>query len=135
MTVKEEAPSPEHQNLVGHLVNWIVQEGFQISCANYGNYTRCTEVEKYIPDAKGYRRNIELSSFGESKTADDIDNQHTKDQFSEFGKRVMSEGKSKDQSCPFYIAIPKGSEGVLRKVLSELGLLRKQNVKWQSFAV
>lgn len=128
------APSPEHQKLVGHLVNWIVQEGFQIRCANYDNYSPCTEVENYIPDAKGYRTDIELLCFGEAKTADDIDNDHTKAQFREFANRQMKEGKSQGKSCPFYIAIPKGSEDVLQKVLREIGLLGKPHVKWQSFA-
>lgn len=135
MTLREAAPSPEHQALVGHLVKWIGAEAFEIRCANYDDYQACTAVQNFIPDARGYRKDIELTCFGESKTDDGIDNQHTKDQFSEFGKRVMSEGKSKDQSCLFYITIPQGSEATLKKVLEEVGLLNRSHVKWKSFAV
>ena len=135
MTLHEAAPSPEHQKLVGHLIKWISTEGFEIECANYDDYQACTVVEKYIPDAKGYRSNIELRCFGESKTADDIDNDHTKEQFKEFSRRIMTSGKSKDEHCPFYITIPKGSETILQKVLKETGLLDKPHVKWQSFPV
>lgn len=135
MTTREAAPGPEHQSLVGHLMKWISAEGFEIRCANYDEYQACTAVKNFIPDAKGYRKDVELSCFGESKTAEDIDNQHTKDQFSEFGKRVMSEGKSKDQSCPFYVTIPQGSEATLKKVLEEVGLLNRPHVKWKSFSV
>ena len=66
-----------------------------------------------------------------SKTAEDIDKDHTKAQFKEFSNYVMPGDKGQD--CPFYIAIPKGSEETLKKVLGDLGLLDKSHVKWQSF--
>ena len=135
MTLREAAPSREHQALVGRLVKWIVAEEFQIDCANYGDYQSCGEVKGFIPDAKGYRKDIELRCFGESKTADDIDNDHTKNQFSEFAHRIMTSGKSKDKKCPFYITIEEGSESDLKNVLKELDLLGKPHVKWQAFQV
>ena len=134
MAVKEKAPSPEHPMLVGHLINWISKE-FEIECANCDDYEACTIVNEYIPDVEGYRKDMELRCFGEAKTADDIDNEHAKAQFKEFGGRIMSSGKSKNVACPFCIGVPKGSEAILQKVLKELRLLDKPNVKWQAFAV
>ena len=135
MTVREAAPSREHQALVGHLVKWIVAEDYAIECANYDDYQACTVVKDYIPDAKGYRKDIELRCFGEAKTADDIDNEHTKNQFSEFAHRIMTSGKSKDEKCPFYITIEQGSESDLKRVLKELDLLDKPHIKWKAFQV
>jgi hypothetical protein len=133
MTVKEEAPSPEHQKLVGYLIKWVSDEGYQIACANYDNYQPCPVATNYKPDAKGYRSDVELSCYGESKTADDIDREHTKAQFKEFANWRMKKGKSQGKDCPLYITIPKGSEAVLQKVLREIDLLDKPYVKWQAF--
>jgi hypothetical protein len=46
--------------LVGHIVKWIVAEDYAIECANYDDCQACTVVKDYIPDAKGYRKDIEL---------------------------------------------------------------------------
>jgi hypothetical protein len=66
-------PSHQHQKLVGNLVNWIKQEGFEIRCANYDDYLACDKWQNanHIPDARGYRNDIELWCLGESKRADD----------------------------------------------------------------
>jgi len=135
MTLREAAPSPEHQRLVGLLVEWISADGFEIRCANYDDYEACAEVKDYIPDARGYRSDVGLICYGESKTEDDIDNEHTREQFKEFAHRIMKEGKSEGKHCPFYITIEQGSEATLRKVLNELGLLDRPHVKWKSFLV
>jgi len=95
-------------------------KGFKIKCAAYPGYNPCSETEKgHIPDAKGYDRNQELRAYGEAKTADDIDNEHTKDQFGDFSNRAMSKSK---KLCPFFVAVPEESENVVRAVLKKLGL-------------
>jgi hypothetical protein len=134
MTIREAAPSREHQALVGHLIKWISTEGFEIRCANYDDYEACAKVKDYIPDARGYRTDDGLVCYGESKTEDDIDNEHAREQFKEFARRVMASGKSKDKKCPFYITIDQGSETVLKRVLDELDL-DKPHVKWKAFQV
>ena len=136
MATKEGAPSPEHQELVGYLAKWIIDEGFKIECANYSSYSPCESIDsEYIPDARGYRTDTELRCYGESKTENDIDNSHSRGQFQKFAGRIMTSGKSKDTHCPFYITIPTGSEEVLKTVLKELDLADKPHVKWKSFTV
>jgi len=135
MTVSESAPSPEHQKLVGHLIKWMKAEGFEIRCANYDDYEACAEVKNYIPDARGYRSDVGLICYGESKTEHDVDNEHSRQQFKEFAHRFMKEGKSEGKQCPFYITIEQGTEAALKEVLSELDLLEKPHVKWKSFEV
>jgi hypothetical protein len=103
-------------------------EGFEIKCGSYGNLAQCEEVEGSIPDVKGSSDG--LHAYGEAKTADDIDNDHTKEQFRVFGHRVMTATK---RHCPFFIAIPVGSEAVLRGVLRELGLGSASHVRWSAF--
>jgi hypothetical protein len=124
----EAGPSRKHQELVGHLISWLQTEGYEIKCGNYGNLTQCEEVKGYIPDVKGSSNG--LNAYGEAKTAEDIDNDHSREQFRVFGHRVMT---STQKPCPFYVAIPKGSENTLRRVLKELGLDKASHVRWGSF--
>ena len=135
MTAVDEKASSEHHRLVGCLIDWIEKEGFKVKCADFGKYTTCDKwkqpSDQHVPDARGLRSNPDLLCMGESKTTDDIDNDQTRSQFKEFSNYMMPDNQGKD--CPFYIAIPKGSEESLRKVLNELDLLDKPHVKWQSF--
>lgn len=124
----EAGPSRKHQELVGHLISWLQTEGYTIKCGNYGELTQCEEVGGYIPDVKG--NSDGLNAYGEAKTADDIDNEHSKEQFRVFGRRVMTKTQ---KHCPFFIAIPKGSESVLRRVLNEIGLDEASHVRWGAF--
>lgn len=124
----EVGPSPEHQKLVGQLVSWLQTEGYEIKCGNYGNLGQCEAVEGHIPDVKGHSNG--LNAYGEAKTADDIDNEHSKNQFQFFANRKM---KKTQKLCSFYIAIPKGSEAVLRRVLKELELDKSSHVRWAAF--
>lgn len=121
-------PSPEHTRLVGRLISWIQTDGFEIVCGAYGSLVQCEEVGGYIPDAKG--RKLGLNAYGEAKTKDDIDTDHTRDQFRVFSRRVMRDTKTK---CPFYIAIPKASERTLLQVLDVLGLRNSPHVRWRAF--
>jgi hypothetical protein len=88
----ESGASPEHQALVKALIDWIKREGFpEITCAAYEGYPRCPETKKkHMPDAKGWDEARQLAAYGEAKTADDIDNDHTKDQLRDFSGRPMS---------------------------------------------
>ena len=128
----EAAESPEHQELVGLLIEWIEEESFKGHVyAKYPGYEQCDETEKgHIPDVEGYDESRQLWAFGEAKTEDDIDNEYSRDQFNNFSRLQM---KDSGVSVPFYIAIPKGSENTLTGVLKELGLEAKLHVHWSAF--
>ena len=136
MTARESA-SPEHERLMGYLLHWMEQDGFKVKCAKYRNYEPCDRwkqpSDEHVPDARGLCQIPPLLCYGECKTADDIDNEHTKAQFRWFSTFMMPPGMSEGKECPFYIAIPSGSEEILQKVLGELDLLDKPYVKWRSF--
>ncbi|MGA2627625.1 MAG: hypothetical protein ABSF63_11305 [Candidatus Bathyarchaeia archaeon] len=135
MMAKESAPSDEHQKLVGFLVERIKNEGFEIRCASYGNYAACEAIDSAIPDVRGHNSTIELTCFGEAETDATINTDHTRKQFKVFANRIMTNGKSKGQKCPFYIAVPTGSEDKLKKLLTKLGLIIELHLKWKSFPV
>jgi hypothetical protein len=133
LSATESAPSREHQRLVGFLIKWITDEGFNVQCATYGNYPQCEAIGGVIADVSGFRADVEVWCNGEAETEKTIATQPTKDQIASLARRIVTGGKSNGAKCPFYIAIPSGSEQLLISVLRELNLLDQPHVKWRSF--
>jgi len=134
VNISESVPSKEHQRLVGLLIKWIIDNGYEIQCASYGTYSQCKALDgEFIPDVEGFRRDIELRCFGESETTKTIDTKNTRNQFRKFAHREMNIGKSKGKQCPFYITIPAGAEETLKTVLKELSLDNAPNLAWRSY--
>jgi hypothetical protein len=128
MSKLNEAESPEHIRLVKALIDYLKNQGFEITCADRDGYNPCPETEGRIPDVRAYNREKEFNVIGEAKTYDDFSNDRTKEQFKIFSNREMGEGKSKGTTVPFCIAITKGSEQQLEDCLKEIGLDQKKNI-------
>jgi len=133
MILLEGTESSEHKKLVAKLIEWMNSDGFEVYCASSDGYKECNSIDGYVPDCMG--RKQELIALGEAKTADDIDSEHTKEQFRIGANGVINMGGWKDELIPFYIAIPSGSDAALQKVLKELGCLNKPNIKVRSYQV
>lgn len=133
MSLVEKAESDEHKRLVKSLIDYLKNQGFEITCATSEGFVQCSETEGRVPDVRAYDRKKELNVIGEAKTADDFDNERTEDQFKKFSNRMMTDGKSKGATVPFCIAITKGSEKQLDDCLKKLGLDQKQNIYRYSF--
>src|SRR5271157_990087 len=106
MSSLNEAESAEHKKIVKGLIDYIEKEGFKPFCAAYDGFKQCNPNSERIADVKGQNAQ-ELVAIGEAKTCDDLDNERTNAQFKIFSNLVMNSGNSKDQTCPFYIGIPK----------------------------
>ena len=123
----DKSESPEHKKLVKGLMDYMSNEGYKILCAAYEGYNECNERKGRIPDVVG-KNSQELNAIGEAKTCDDLDNERTNEQFKIFSNRIMTSGKSKDVTVPFYIGVPKTCLTELRKNLKKLGLDQKPNI-------
>ena len=106
----------EHKRLVKKLMEHFESMGLIVTCACSG-YVDCEKVKIFEPDVRAQDINRELDYIGEAKTCGNINNQYTKQQFSEFANRVMTRGKSTGKDVPFYIIISKGCESELHQVL------------------
>lgn len=79
------------------------------------------------PDAWGVRREDALLAFAEAKTADDIDNAHTRRQLAAFARARLGAG-DEARRCPLYIAIPRSAVHLLDRVLAATGLVGASNI-------
>ena len=131
-SIKERAPSDEHQKLVAYLIQWISEEGYTIKCASYGNYSQCEAIDGTIPDVIGYNAQTGIWCNGEAETADSVSSHHTKEQIAKMARFVSKTGGSQSQ---LRIAIPAGSEDALRTVLVQLGLANASHVQARSYHV
>ena len=75
-----------------------------------------------------HKPEMELVAIGEAKICEDLENERTKEQFEDFSKRYMSEGKSRNTAVPFYIAVPQKCKEKAREKLVDFGLAGKANV-------
>ena len=123
----------EHQRLVKSLIEELKRQGFEITNAAFEGYQPCAEVEKLVPDVKGYNRKKEYVVFGVAATCEELGTQQTDDQFKMFSSRFMAKGKSHGAAVPFCIAISKGCENQLETCLKTLHLDRKKNIFLYAF--
>jgi hypothetical protein len=79
------------------------------------------------PDAWGVRDDDALLAFAEAKTADDIDNAHTRKQFAAFARACVGAG-GESRRCPLYVAIPRSAAHLLDRVLARIGLAGASNI-------
>ena len=113
------AESVVHKRLVKALAEYVKKKGFEITCSSSLGLKECDKTEDgFIPDLKAYSNNESLSLYGEAKTEDDIDNDHTRAQIKSFSGRRMKDGKL----VPFYLIVPKGSAHLAWKVIGNMTL-------------
>ena len=114
--------------LVGNLISYLKGLNLTILCAAYPNYSRCPPEGRHEPDVRVQNQSNDLISIGEAKTCDDLSSDHTKEQLSDYSQRVMTAGRSKGASVPFYLIVPKSCVSEAWKTLRELGLDKRANV-------
>jgi len=77
----------------------------------YDNYPKKSwEIGGKIPDVIARDKARELLTIGETKTAGDIINDHTREQLTASSRRGMADGRSRGTSLPIYRSVPRDHE-------------------------
>lgn len=104
-------------------------KGLELRGVAHDNYSQKTwEIGGKVPDVIARDNSLELLVLGECKTADDIDNDHTKEQLTAWSQQVMSQGKSKGVNVPIYISVPKAKLAEAEAAIKRWGLEGKVTV-------
>jgi hypothetical protein len=127
-------PSHAHQSLLLWGVRRMMTDGFRIAgfdgrIDQAGELNRLPapiELEGVRPDACGVFPVGGTFGFVEAKTANDIDNLHTRQQLRVLGYTRMRGGRIR---CPLYIAIPRSCAYALDRVLIDVGLIGSNHVR------
>ena len=110
----EAAASPEHQNLVRALVDYLNKNGWKVThAAGISGYPAPWQVDKYMPDVIAQSTDG-VYAFGEAETCDTIMTEHTAAQIEEFSTRTM---KNDGATIPCYVVVPKICFGRLEELL------------------
>ena len=117
--------SLEHKKLEKALIDHVTSKGFEIKCSSSHGLKTCDAVDDVIPDVRAYNSKEKLTLYGEAETADSIDTDHTKNQIKVLANRKMTKS---EKSCPFYLAVPKGSKATAQKVIKDIGYDKKTNI-------
>lgn len=84
------------------------------------------ELRGVRPDACGVSAADGTVGFVEAKSANDIDNRHTRQQLRVLGFACMGDGEIR---CPLYVAIPRSCAYALDRVLIDVGLIGSKHVR------
>jgi hypothetical protein len=126
-------PSREHQWLVLWAARKMVQDGFDVLGLD-GRIPRDPgrsglasppEVAGVRPDVWGYNANTDELAFGEAKTLEDIEREHTVCQLRVFARTKLRGSCGRTR---LYLAVPRSAVGRLDRVLAKVGLLGAANV-------
>jgi len=123
MSLKLAAEGDEHKRLVRRLGELVEEKGFKLDCSSSLGLNECPETKGHIPDLKAYNYKEDVWLYGEAKTKDDIDNNHTRSQIKAFSGRTM---KGSNKLIPCYIAVTKGSKETIEIVIQSMSLSKKQ---------
>ena len=116
--------SKEHIKLVQKIAEYAKSKGYILKCAKSIGLDECPATnEGHVPDLKAYNHTEEVWLYGEAKTADDIDNDHTREQINDFSGRTMTDNK---KLVPFILAIPTGSKTTAQRVITSMNLTENQ---------
>lgn len=114
----------EHQRLVNALVDAFRERGYEILNAVGVTAEAPFAIGRHEPDLIA-RDPSGLLLIGEAKTGEDISELRSREQFTDFSNRIMSEGLLKGREIPFHIIVPQAYSNLLRQVLDTLGLTQK----------
>lgn len=113
-----------HTKLVKSLIEAFKGRGYIILRAVAEGYNPPYTIGRHKPDiiAKDTRG---VLIIGEAKIGEDLLKQETKEKFTDFSSRIMSEGILRGTNIPLHIIVPKDKMDLLRQVLGSLGLSNK----------
>jgi hypothetical protein len=83
------------------------------------------EMIRLRPDACGFDPETGNFAFGEAKTSQDIDTEHTRKQLRVFAQLVHRRDRT---ACRLYLAVPRSAVKTLDRVLGKAGLLGAPHV-------
>lgn len=126
-------PSSSHQSLVLWIVRKMTADGFLVAACDgsipqggfWSALASPPELAGVRPDVCAIAPATGQFAFGEAKTCQDIDTDHTRKQLRVFGRLLR---RDTGTECRLYLAVPRSSASLLDRVLVQIGLLGARHV-------
>ena len=113
----------EHDRIVKDIANLLIEKNYSDVKADLPDFEKPAKItwkkshEGHIPDISGQKEGLKIF---EVETSDSIDDQHTKDQWTLFGKHAT------ENDMTFWVVVPQRSVPAANQRLKELDI--KANV-------
>ncbi|WP_420544723.1 hypothetical protein [Nitrosopumilus sp.] len=120
--------SKEHDFLVKRLIDQFLKKGLKVSLANYPNYGKPMKIKRHSPDVLAIDKKNGLVYIGLTKTCDELSDQITKEQFTDFSRRLSKTQTSEKIRIPFYICVPENCKSRVKESFEEFGIPWKESI-------
>lgn len=115
----------DHNSLVKGLIDYFQRKEFEISFANYPGYKKPFTINRHSPDVIAYDRKSNLIHIGEAKVCNELTDSLTREEFEDFPKSVMTNGKLSGTNMPFVICVPDECKSKIKETY------RRFEIPWQ----
>ena len=109
-------------SLVKGLIDKFDEHGFEIICANFGDFKEPEPIRGEKPDVIAWDSEDELYHLASAVEPDEIQNNRVGKKVEVLSNLMMSQGKSTRTRIPFYLGIPKQKSKQVTEFLGKSNL-------------
>lgn len=120
--------SEEHNFLIKRLIDQFLKKGLKVSLANYVNYDKPMKIKRHSPDVLAINRKNGLVYIGLTKTCNELSDNITKEQFTDFSRRLSKTQTSEKIRIPFYICVPESCKSRIKESFEEFEIPWNENI-------
>ncbi len=115
----------DHASLIKESIDYFTRKNFQIYCADYPGYKKPIVVKRHAPDMMCVDSETGMAYIVEAKLCSELNDQITKEQFEDYPKRILQNGKSAGKNMQFCIAVPEECKSKIQETF------RKWDIPWR----
>ena len=123
----------DHASLIRELIDYFTQQNIDIYCANHPDYKKPMIVKRHAPDMLCVDPKTGMAYIVEAKLCSELADQITKEQFEDFPKRIIKNGKSAGKHMQFYIAVPEECKSKIKDTFRQWNLPWRDNIQVLGF--
>lgn len=119
----------DHPSLIKGLIDHFVSSGLTIQYANYTGFDKPFVITRHAPDVIAVNPQNQLGYIGKVKLCNELGEQSTREQFTDFSKMLMKSGKSQGAKLPFFICVPQECHSKIRQTYHEFNIDWRENIQ------
>ena len=115
------------------LIDYFTQRDIAIYYANHPGYKKPMVVKRHPPDMLCVDSKTDMAYIVEAKMCSELADQLTKEQFEDFPKRIMKNGKSAGKNMQFCIGVPIECETKVKETFRQWDIPWRENIQILGF--
>ena len=119
----------DHPSLIKGLIDHFVSGGLNIQYAKYEGFEKPFVITRHAPDVIAVNPKNQLGYIGKVKLCNELGEQSTMEQFTDFAKVLMKGGKSQGSKMPFFICVPQECHSKIRQTYHDFNIAWSENIQ------